>query len=64
MVEFDDKDIQRAFNECHFRQEYDGFDICQYQCAPCAKVIEDGKCDMLIDYFRKKKAVMGNESKN
>lgn len=55
MIEFDDKDIQKAFNECHFRQECDGFDICRGMCAPCAKVIESGQCGMLIDYFSKEK---------
>lgn len=43
MIEFDDKDIQKEFNECHFRKEFDGVDICRGMCAPCSNVIESGQ---------------------
>lgn len=55
MIEFDDKEIQKEFNECHFRQEYDGVDVCRGMCAPCSRVIESGQCEMLADYFSKRK---------
>lgn len=55
MIEFDDKDIQKAFNECHFRQEYEGIDICRGMCQPCGRTIEKGQCSMLEDYFKKKR---------
>jgi len=57
MIEFDDKEIQRAFNECHFRQEYCGVDICSGMCQPCAIIIEKGQCQMLAKYFSKRKGV-------
>ena len=53
MIEFDDKDIQENFNNCHFRQEYCGIDICRGMCQPCRKTIESGQCSMLTDYFSK-----------
>lgn len=55
MIEFDDKDIQKEFNECHFRQEYDGVDVCRGMCMPCERTIESGQCQMLVDYFSKMK---------
>lgn len=55
MIEFDDKEIQRAFNECHFRQEFDGVDVCRGMCQPCGRTIENGQCTMLSDYFSKRK---------
>lgn len=60
MIKFDDKDMQKEFNECHFRQEFDGLDICRGMCGPCTRIIESGKCSMLTDYFSKRKEV-GNE---
>lgn len=60
MIEFDDKEIQKEFNECRFRTEYDGIDICRGMCTPCSKVIECGQCEMLTDYFSKRKE-LGNE---
>lgn len=51
MIKFDDKEIQRAFNECCFRQECDEVDICRGMCTPCMHVIESGQCSMLADYF-------------
>lgn len=55
MIEFDDKEIQKAFNECDFRQEFDGIDICRGVCEPCGRIIDKGKCKMLADYFSKRK---------
>lgn len=63
MIEFDDKDIQKEFNECHSRQEYDGVDICRSMCMPCGRAIENGQCSMLVDYFSKQKEA-DNETDN
>jgi hypothetical protein len=62
MIEFDDKDIQTAFNECHFRQEYDGVDICRGMCQPCKRTIENGQCSMLVEYFNKRIRGILNET--
>ena len=53
MIKFDDKDIQKAFNECHFRIEFDEVDVCRGMCTPCMRAIEGGQCSMLSDYFTK-----------
>ncbi len=53
MIEFDDKDIQKEFDECCFRQEYDRVDVCRGVCIPCGRAIESGQCAMLADYFSK-----------
>ncbi|MBR3117687.1 MAG: hypothetical protein IKF29_00455 [Oceanobacillus sp.] len=55
MINFDDEDIQKHFNECHFRQEVDGIDVCRGMCWPCDRTIEKGQCSMLTDYFSKQK---------
>ena len=57
MIEFDDKDIQENFNNCHFRLEHSGVDICRGMCQPCSRTIENGQCSMLTDYFSKQKEV-------
>lgn len=53
MIEFDDKEMQKAFNECHFRQEVSGVDVCRLECLPCMKTIKNGHCSMLAEYFKK-----------
>ena len=55
MIEFDDKEIQQAFNECHFRQEFCEVDICCGMCQPCIKIMEKGQCSMLAEDFSKRK---------
>lgn len=55
MLKFDDEEIQKAFDECHFRQEYDGVDICRGMCQPCLITIDTDRCVMLKEYFSKQK---------
>lgn len=55
MIKFDDEEIQKKFDECHFRQEYDGMNICRGMCMPCIRAIDSGQCSMLEDYFSEKK---------
>lgn len=61
MIKFTDEDIQKEFNDCHFRQECAGVDICRGSCAPCTNVIESGQCAMLADYFCKQKEADNND---
>lgn len=61
MIEFDDKDIQNAFDECYFRKEFEGADVCRDMCMPCERTIESGQCTMLKNYFSKRKGGAENE---
>lgn len=54
-----EKQIKSAIRNCHWRD--DAFNgkrrdmrevICRGLCLPCLKVIDDGKCDTLIELFK------------
>ena len=64
MINFDDEDIQKNFNECNYRIEYDGVDVCRCICQPCGATIEKGQCPMLTDYFGKQKGKDGDQDVN
>ena len=51
MIKFDDEDLQKHFNECDYRVEYDEISICRGMCTPCMNLIESGCCSMLKEYF-------------
>lgn len=55
MIDFDDKEIQKAFNKCHFRQKCGDVDICRGMYQSCGRTIEKGQCAMLKAYFSKEK---------
>lgn len=54
MIVFIDKDIQKAFNNCRFRIQLVGVDICRGMCQPCSITMENSQCRMLIEHFSKK----------
>ena len=54
-----DKEIKSAIQNCHWRDDAmngknsdERYVICRGYCLPCLKVIDDGKCDMLIELFK------------
>lgn len=54
-----EKQIKSAIRKCHWRDDcMNGKHrdmravICRGLCLPCLKVIDDGKCDTLIELFK------------
>lgn len=54
-----DKQIKSAIRNCHWRDDAfngknrdDRYVICRGYCLPCLKIIDDGKCDTLIELFK------------
>lgn len=37
---------------CEWRNNTIGIPVCTAEIAPCEKIIEDGKCPILIKYFK------------
>lgn len=57
------KQIKSAIQNCHWRDDAmngknmdDRYVICRGYCLPCLAVIDDGKCDTLIELFKEKGA--------
>lgn len=48
-----EKELNEAIQTCHWRQIFDGIAICRGDCAPCSRLIEQGKCDTLKQIFVK-----------
>ena len=44
--------IQEAINKCEWKKTVYDVDICRGMAGPCLKVIDDGKCDTLIELFK------------
>ena len=49
------KEINEAIQTCYWRLMFDGIAICRGDCAPCSRLIEQGKCDTLIELFEKER---------
>ena len=54
-----DKQIKLAIKNCKWNDNvFNGYNrdnrevICRGYCLPCLKVIDDGKCDTLIELFK------------
>ena len=55
-----DKEIRHAIKTCIWRHDAlkgkdrsDRYVICKGLCEPCLKVIDDGRCDTLIELFKR-----------
>lgn len=49
-----EEEINKAIDNCHFRHDVGGVRICAGDVIPCFKHIEDGKCSMLRELFKRK----------
>ena len=47
------KELNEAIQTCHWRLMFYGMAICRSDCAPCSRLIEQGKCDTLKQIFAK-----------
>lgn len=47
------KEINEAIETCYWRQIVHGIAICRGDCAPCMRIIDQGKCDTLKQIFAK-----------
>lgn len=46
---------ERLIEECNWRKNVFGVDICCGEATPCRNVIEAGKCDVLREYFKNRR---------
>ena len=46
-----DKDIQETIDNCYWRADLDGVNVCKGELTPCMRVIEKGNCDTLKKLF-------------
>ena len=46
-------EIKNLITDCYWKQDIDGIPICRGMVLPCEKVIDNGQCDTLIEYFAK-----------
>ncbi len=44
--------INKAIQDCEWRKEQMGIDMCSGLIAPCQKMIENGKCPTLKQLFK------------
>ena len=48
--------MNKLIKECIWRKDIgDGIIICKGLCGPCQRIIDTGKCDTMIEYFKTKK---------
>ena len=50
-----EKELNEAIQTCHWRMMFDGIAICRGDCAPCSRLIEQGKCSTLRELFEKER---------
>lgn len=48
-----EKELNEAIQTCHWRLMFDGIAICRGDCAPCSRLIEQGRCNTLKQIFAK-----------
>lgn len=46
---------ERLIEKCKWRKDLAGIYVCIGECLPCDKTIEIGRCDVLLEYFRKER---------
>ena len=51
MFEITQKQIDDAIRDCHWKRDVAGVPVCGGEVAPCSVVIDNGKCDALIQLF-------------
>lgn len=47
--------IRDAIEDCIWKHEVGGVDICTGMCAPCLNIIDKGQCDAIRELVRKDK---------
>ena len=45
-------EIREQINNCQWRKDICGVPVCTGYVAPCEKIIDEGKCDTLKEYFK------------
>lgn len=48
-----EKLVDEIIEKCEWRKDFCGVDICQGNCLPCKRVVENGQCPSLIEIFGK-----------
>ena len=53
ITDITEEEINKAIDNCHFRHDVGDVRICAGDVIPCFKHIEDGKCSMLRELFKR-----------
>ena len=53
MTDKEVKEANEVVNNCRWRFIADGIPVCKGMVYPCEKIIDDGKCPELIDFFKR-----------
>lgn len=54
MTDEDVSEINRLVKEC---KQKNSFDICRLEVLPCSRVIDNGKCPVIIEYLQNKEKI-------
>ena len=55
--------LNNLIETCEWRNDTMGVPVCSAEIAPCAKIIESGKCPVLIKHFKEREE-NGRNGKN
>ena len=47
--EITEEELQKAVDNCFWKIDMDGVDVCKGALAPCLRIIEKGECDTIKD---------------
>ena len=56
--------LNNLITYCHFQNNTMGVPVCNAEIAPCAKIIESGKCPVLIKHFNKREKLIKDLQEN
>ena len=50
--------LNNLIKNCEWRNDAMGIPVCSAEIAPCAKIIESGKCPVLIKHFKEREKLI------
>ena len=56
--------LNNLIETCEWRNDTMGIPVCSAEIAPCAKIIESGKCPVLIKHFKEREKLNKEEIEN
>ena len=56
--------LNNLIKNCEWRNDTMGVPVCSAELGACAKIIESGKCPILIKHFKKKKKIIKDLQEN
>lgn len=56
--------LNKLIKNCEWRNDNMGIPICSAEIAPCVKIIESGKCPVLIKHFNEREKLIKDLQEN